>query len=75
MDTQKGLVLVTPENGGVMPGGVGTMGHTPTPSRFGATFTAGGGAEGGGGGAGFGGGRGPTRGGGGRGLQIPTYMV
>ena len=52
------------------PGGVGTMGHTPTPSRFGATFTAGGGGWVGGGG---GGGRGPARGGGG--LQTPTYMV
>ena len=32
------------------PRGVGTMGHTPTPSRFGATFTAGGGGWVGGGG-------------------------
>ena len=39
-------------------GGVGTMGHTPTPSRFGATFKEGGGSGGGGG-------RGPARGGGG----------
>ena len=29
------------------PRGVGTMGHTPTPSRFGATFMAGGGGAGG----------------------------
>ena len=32
--------------------GVGTMGQVPTPSRFGATFMAGGG-EGGGGGQGL----------------------
>ena len=43
-----------------MPGGVVTMGHTPTPSRFGTTFTAGGGL-----GLGGRGGRGPSRGGGG----------
>ena len=42
------------------PGGVGTMGHTPTPSRFGATFTAGGGG-------------GQLEGAGG--LQTHTYMV
>ena len=35
------------EQGGAgLGGGVGTMGHTPTPSRFGATFTAGGGGRG-----------------------------
>ena len=45
-------------------GGVRTMGHTPTPSRFGATFRAG--VGGGGGGWVWGGrGRGPARGGGG----------
>ena len=44
------------------PGGVATMGHTPTPSRFGATFTARGGFLGG-----------QLEGAGG--LQAPTHMV
>ena len=48
-------------------GGVGTMGHTPTPSRFGATFRAGGGE------VGSGGGGGQLEGAGG--LRTPTYMA